>query len=120
MLLDDLRQQRRQIDRLQLQPCLARFAPGDSVRVADIRPPGHTRTPLYIRGKTGEIERICGDFRNPEALAYGEDGLPKQTLYRVRFDQTHVWPDYAGPPHDKVEIEIYEHWLEPASGEATP
>ena len=59
-------------------------------------------------------------FHNPETLAYGADGLPKQTLYRVRFDQTHVWPDYAGAPQDKVEIEIYEHWLEPTTKGATP
>ena len=102
----------------------ARYAVGERVRVQDWDPPNaprkpHIRTPFYIRGKTGEIERICGEYRNPEALAYGEDGLPKQPLYRVRFDQTHVWPDYAGPPHDKVEIEIYEHWLEPANGETT-
>lgn len=103
----------------------ARYGVGERVRVQDWDPPNeprkpHLRTPFYIRGKTGEVERICGEFRNPEALAYGEDGLPKQPLYRVRFDQTHVWPDYAGPPQDKVEIEIFEHWLEPASGETTP
>ena len=102
----------------------ARYAVGERVRVQDWDPPNaprkpHIRTPFYIRGKTGEIERICGEYRNPEALAYGEDGLPKQPLYRVRFDQAHVWPDYAGPPHDKVEIEIYEHLLEPANGETT-
>ena len=34
-------------------------------------------------------------------------------LYRVRFAQTHVWPGYHGPDHDIIEMEIYEHWLEP-------
>jgi len=29
----------------------------------------------------------------------------------VRFRQGEVWPDYAGPPQDTVDIEIYEHWL---------
>ena len=24
------------------------------------------------------------------------------------------WPDYAGPPGDTLEIEIFEHWLDPA------
>lgn len=79
------------------------------------RPRGHCRTPWYCRGHTGVVERICGDFRNPEALAYGRDGLPRQPLYRVRFAQTALWPDYAGPAGDSIDIEIYEHWLEPAT-----
>jgi hypothetical protein len=31
----------------------------------------------------------------------------------VRFLQTDLWDDYDGSPEDLVEIEIYEHWLEP-------
>ena len=91
------------------------FKLGDCVVVSsrDIR--GHMRTPTYIRGKTGVIERLCGSFRNPETLAYGGNGLPKQPLYRVRFLQNHVWPDYEGALTDTVDIEIYEHWLTPAS-----
>ncbi|MFQ5985326.1 MAG: SH3-like domain-containing protein [Alphaproteobacteria bacterium] len=91
-----------------------RFAPGDRVRVHDRHPPGHVRAPFYIRGKSGVIERVCGAFRNPETLAYGGSGLPKQPLYRVRFPQNEVWPDYAGPAQDTVDVEIYQHWLEPA------
>ena len=34
---------------------------------------------------------------------------------RVRFDQTALWPDYDGPPGDTIDIELYEHWLEPAT-----
>ena len=41
-------------------------------------------------------------------------GLPAQPLYRVRFRQKDVWPDYAGAPSDVLEVEIYQHWLEPA------
>ena len=72
--------------------------------------------PQYIRGKQGVIERICGAYPNPEELAYGFDGLPAKVLYRVRFLQTHVWPGYAGPANDVIEMEIYEHWLEPVNG----
>ena len=97
---------------------MARFSPGDTVRVNDVRPPGHIRTPLYVRGKTGTIERICGHFANPEELAFGRDGLPLRPLYRVRFEQAELWPDYEGPAGDVVEVEIYEHWLEPAEGNA--
>lgn len=90
------------------------FEPGDSVKVRQTHPPGHRRTPYYIRGKVGEIERVCGDFPNPEELAYGFDGLPKKTLYRVRFRQKDVWENYSGAETDTVDVDIYEHWLLPA------
>lgn len=91
----------------------ARFRPGDRVVVRSAYPIGHVRTPYYIRGKHGMIERVCGTFANPEELAYARSGEPRQPLYRVRFQQREVWPDYAGRADDVVEIEIYEHWLEP-------
>jgi nitrile hydratase subunit beta len=90
-----------------------RYNVGDKVAVKRAFPPGHRRTPQYIRGKQGVIERICGAYPNPEELAYGFDGLPEKVLYRVRFLQTQVWPGYAGPANDIIEMEIYEHWLEP-------
>jgi Nitrile hydratase beta subunit, C-terminal len=92
-----------------------RYRVGDRVSVKRSFPPGHRRTPYYIRGKTGVIERICGAFPNPEELAYGFDGEPKKVLYRVRFAQKDVWPRYAGPARDIIEMEIFEHWLTPAS-----
>jgi hypothetical protein len=91
----------------------AKFKPGDRVRVKVSLPSGHFRTPMYIQGKIGTVETLYGSFRNPESLAYGGDGLPKQFLYCVRFDQTHVWEKYQGSPQDKLLIDIYEHWLEP-------
>ena len=92
----------------------ARFAPGERVRVRKAAPLGHIRTPFYIRGHVGSIERLCGSFPNPEELAQMRDGLPAQPLYRVRFLQKEVWPDYAGPPQDLLEVEIFQHWLEKA------
>ena len=92
----------------------ARFKPGDRVRVMQAYPVGHVRTPHYIRGHTGEIERLCGSFANPEELAQMRDGLPAQPLYRVRFVQREVWPDYKGSPQDVLEVEIFQHWLEAA------
>lgn len=92
----------------------ARFRAGDRVAVRAAYPIGHVRTPFYIRGKRGVVERLCGAFPNPEELAYARSGEPAQPLYRVRFRQPDVWPDYAGQPGDVVEVEIYQHWLEPA------
>jgi nitrile hydratase subunit beta len=91
-----------------------RFKPGDRVTVRFDEPPGHIRTPWYIRGKTGWVERVYGDFLNPESLAYGRDGLPKRTLYLVAFNQTDVWSRSDGPK-DKVRVDLYEHWLDPAA-----
>jgi len=92
----------------------ALFRPGDRVRVMKAYPLGHVRTPYYIRGASGVIERLCGAFANPEELAQMRDGLPRRPLYRVRFLQREVWPDYRGARGDVIEIEIFQHWLERA------
>ena len=89
------------------------FKAGDTVHVRKVDSQGHIRTPHYIRGKSGVVERFVGYFRNPEELAYGRSGEPKRALYRVRFVQKHVWPDYDGGTKDTIDIDIYEHWLHP-------
>ena len=83
------------------------------VRVKEMYPPGHIRTPFFLRGKTGEIERTLGPFHNPEELAYGQKGAPLP-LRRVRFTMAEIWGDEAENPTDVLEAEIFEHWLEPA------
>lgn len=88
------------------------FEPGDPVRVRFAFPPGHVRTPHYVRGQRGVVESVVGAFADPEELAYGRDGLPKKTLYRVLFQQTELWPDYAGSDRDSLVVDIYDHWLE--------
>ena len=90
----------------------AKFKPGDKVRIRVGYPPHHFRTPAYIQGKTGVVASIHGAFRNPESLAYGGDGLPKQPLYLVRFAQSEVWGQYDAAPADTLYIDIYEPWLE--------
>lgn len=93
---------------------IGRFKPGDRVRVRAEARPGHIRTPFYIRGKTGWVERVHGEFLNPESLGHGGDGLPKRPLYLVAFDQSEVWDRYQSSPRDKLYVDIYEHWLEPS------
>jgi nitrile hydratase len=92
------------------------FSAGDRVRIKDSHPPGHRRTPYYARGKTGVVERYCGNFKNPEELAYGFDGTPERELYRVRIIQRELWPEYEGSDSDTLDLEIYDHWLEKIGG----
>lgn len=83
----------------------------ERVRVKAMMPPGHVRTPAYLRGKTGVVERPLGPFKNPEQLAYGLPA-PEKQLYRVRFTMAEVWGDQAECPTDTLDAEIYDHWLE--------
>jgi nitrile hydratase len=91
---------------------MARFDVGDRVRILERYPTAHHRVPRYVKGRRGEIERVCPAFGQPESLAAGRDGRPFQTLYRVRLKQTDLWSNYGGNPADTLEIEVFEHWLE--------
>ena len=95
----------------------ARFRPGDAVRVLDVKKEGHVRTPDYVKGKRGRVASVLGEFPDPESLAYGGSGLPEKALYKVLFRQIDLWEDYAGSPDDELHVDVYEHWLEPASEE---
>ena len=89
------------------------FQPGDAVRILKGSPPGHIRTPFYVRGCEGIVERFVGNYQNPEEMAFGRFDTPIVPLYRIRFKQQNIWPDYRGNPQDTIEVEIYEFWLEP-------
>lgn len=96
------------------------FEPGQPVRVSARASLGHCRTPHYLRGHQGTVIGVCGRYRNPEQLAYHRPGLPMLTLYRVRFAQCDLWPDYGGAESDQLEADIFEHWLDPADEETAP
>ena len=81
------------------------------MRVRADMPPGHVRTPSYLRGKVGWIERTLGPFPNPEELAYRHEGTPL-SLMRVRFTMQEVWGMDAASG-DTIDAEIYSHWLLP-------
>jgi hypothetical protein len=90
------------------------LAPGQTVRVKldwpETRGPCHIRTPHYLRGRTGVVERYLGNFANPEDLAFARPAK-KLDLYHVRFEQNPIWQQ--GMPGDVVVVEIFESWLEP-------
>ena len=93
-----------------------RFAAGTRVLVKNDWPeergPCHIRTPHYLRGRTGEVERVLGAFRNPEDLAFARPA-EERVLYHVLFDQPGIFPADGKQP-DKLLVEIFEHWLEAA------
>jgi len=83
----------------------------EHVRVKSMMPPGHVRTPAYLRGKYGTVERRLGEFANPERAAYRLE-KDMQPLVRVRFTMAEIWGDAAEYPDDTLDAEIYAHWLE--------
>lgn len=103
---------------------MALFSAGDPVRVRDDWPEAagrrvHIRTPHFVRGRHGVIERVLGTYPNPEGLAFGGSGLPARTLYQVRFAPSALFPEGRFGPHDTLTADLYEHWLEPAAAEAS-
>ncbi len=90
------------------------FAVGARVRVLHREAQGHVRTPGYVMGKSGVVEKHQGHYRNPEELAYGHRDARVLPLYTVRFAQRDLWPDYSGMAQDTLVADIFEHWLEAA------
>jgi nitrile hydratase len=97
----------------------ARFAPGDAVRVRNDWPEAqaarsgtrvHIRTPHFLRGAAGTIERAIGAFANPEDLAFARPAALRP-LYQVKFVQRELFPN--GAAGDTLVADLYEHWLEP-------
>jgi Nitrile hydratase beta subunit, C-terminal len=86
------------------------FRVGDAVRVSERAHDGHHRTPGYLKGRSGRVERVHGRFTNPETRAYGGDGLPELTLYQVVFGPDGLWAGAA----DRTYVDVFEHWLEVA------
>lgn len=89
-----------------------RYRIGDPVTVRALFPSGHARAPFYTRGRSGQVVRITGPFRNAEERAYGRTGA-RVPLYRVQFRQRDLWPEYVGSSADTLVVDLYEHWLEP-------
>jgi nitrile hydratase len=92
-------------------PAPAKFAPGDRVRARNINPPGHTRLPRYVRGRSGVIESIRGCHVFPDTAATTGQGDEAHWLYTVVFDSRELWGEGADPTL-KVSIDAWEPYLE--------
>lgn len=99
---------------------MSALATGTQVRVRSLFPPGHCRTPWYTRGRNGTVIGIADHQPDPEALAYGRRPDEKLPVYRVRFLQRELWPDYAGAAGDAVVVDLFGPWLEPMAVEERP
>ena len=91
----------------------ARFTPGDKVQARNINPRGHTRLPRYVRGHRGVIDRLHGTFVLPDTNA-DLAGEHPQPVYSVRFTAQELWGDDAANPDDKVYVDMWDCYLEPA------
>ena len=85
--------------------------PGTMVRVSARMPIGHVRTPAYLRGRVGVVERVLGRHPCPERRAYRQDA-PDRQLYRIRFDMAELWGPSAETGTATLDAEIYDRWLE--------
>lgn len=85
---------------------------GTWVRVKIDNPGGHSRAPLFTRGRVGQIERHLGRFPRPEFLALLTPQIVPDDLYTVGFDSTALW-DTAGRCGDRVRVDLFYSYLEP-------
>ena len=89
-----------------------RFKPGDRIVARNIDPPGHTRLPLYVRGKEGVVERDLGDFHFPDTRVAGQGDQPQHT-YFVSFSARELWGDTASVK-DSLIIALWDEYMDPA------
>jgi nitrile hydratase subunit beta len=94
------------------QEVVPRFSVGDSVRVRNIHPEGHTRVTAYARGKAGVVDRVNAEpwvFPDTRAHYRGEN---TQAVYGVRIAATELWGPQA-EANTSVYIDLSEDHLEP-------
>ncbi len=88
----------------------ALFAVGQSAQARNMNPPGHTRMPRFVRGKTGEIIADNGNQVLPDDNGM-QRGATLQRLYTVRFSASELWGDAANP-RDSVCVDLWESYLD--------
>ncbi len=90
----------------------AKFEVGNIVNVSVRYPIGHYRVPMYLRGKQVTIIRVLGLYVNPEEEAFGRNAGSKIWCYMISILQQELWTAYQGDENDRLEVEIFEPWLE--------
>jgi nitrile hydratase beta subunit len=95
------------------QPTL--FVVGDTVRVRNINPEGHTRLPRYLRGQAGRVTAERGIFDFPDTLA-ARTGRRPQPVYNVEFKARDVWGAHAHAD-DRLSAELFQDYIEAKVGD---
>jgi nitrile hydratase subunit beta len=86
------------------------FGLGDRVRTRVMNPAGHTRLPIYLRGRPGRIEHVLGTLPFPDRRAEGSAGAT-QTAYTVRFATGDLWGADADA-RGSICADLFESYLE--------
>ena len=105
------------LPKLKVVPALGEtpvFQPGQKVRVMEQYPLGHYRVPLYLRGRSGVVERLVQPAIDNEEEGFGLNAGLQRHYYRIAVPMSEIWPDYAVGSRDHLYIEVYETWLEAA------
>lgn len=90
------------------------YVVGQTVRVRNIHPPGHTRVTAYTRGKVGVIERVNAQaWVLPDTRAHNE-GENLQAVYTIKFSACTLWGPQA-ESNQYLFIDLSEDHIEAAT-----
>ena len=87
------------------------FNAGESVKVKNIHPEGHTRCPQYVRRAEGIIDEVRGTFVLPDANAHHEGENP-EPVYSVGFSSDELWGEETAGENETIYIDLWESYLE--------
>ena len=87
----------------------ARYRISETVQVRNLHPPGHTRLPQYVRGKSGQVTRYYGIYDLQDTMSDGSEP-PAEPLYAVRFDSRDLWGNSA-EANSVVYLDMWESYL---------
>jgi len=85
-----------------------RYQPGARVRVRNNDPDHHTRMPRYVRGHTGEVVAVLGEWVLPDDNARAIAQPRVETCYAVRFSAADLW----GSGGHTVTVDLWESYLD--------
>ena len=86
------------------------YPAGARVRVRAGYPDHHTRVPRYLRGHTGEVVAVLGQWPLPDDRARGIVRPRVETCYAVRFSAADLW----GSGDHTVTVDLWESYLDRA------
>jgi nitrile hydratase len=108
-ILSNVRDSLYSTSRFDHPPKPPKYHEGETVKVANHAPSGHTRCPRYIRRATGTISDHRGTFTYPDDNAHGKSTA--QPLYSVAFDANQLW-EHTNQQTHTIYLDLWEPYLE--------